>query len=101
WHLGHFCCFECEGPLGGRRYLLPHGRPYCPPCYQARHAHYCDACGDPIGLDQGQMSYEGQHWHALPGCFCCAACARPLLGLPFLPRGGQLFCSRPCAHRPP
>ncbi|NXJ58838.1 PRIC2 protein, partial [Spizaetus tyrannus] len=40
WHLRHFCCFECEGPLGGRRYLLRHGRPYCPPCYQARHAHY-------------------------------------------------------------
>ncbi|NXV25311.1 PRIC3 protein, partial [Cepphus grylle] len=54
----------------------------------------------PPGLEQGQMSYEGQHWHALPGCFCCAACGRPLLGLPFLPRGGQLFCSRPCARRP-
>ncbi|KAF1562431.1 UNVERIFIED_CONTAM: Prickle planar cell polarity protein 3, partial [Eudyptes pachyrhynchus] len=55
----------------------------------------------PPGLEQGQMAYEGQHWHALPGCFCCAACGRPLLGLPFLPRGGQLFCSRLCARRPP
>ncbi|XP_067171179.1 prickle planar cell polarity protein 3 [Apteryx mantelli] len=101
WHLGHFCCFECEGPLGGRRYVMRHGRPYCCRCYQARHAEYCDACGEPIGLDQGQMAYEGQHWHARPGCFCCAGCGRPLLGQPFLPRGGQLFCSRPCAQRPP
>ncbi|KAM9167008.1 LOW QUALITY PROTEIN: prickle planar cell polarity protein 3-like [Mergus octosetaceus] len=101
WHVHHFCCFECEAPLGGRRYVMRRGRPYCCRCYQARHAEYCDACGDPIGLEQGQMAYEGQHWHALPACFCCAACGRPLLGLPFLPRGGQLFCSRLCAQRPP
>uniref|UniRef100_A0A8B9ZTR4 LIM zinc-binding domain-containing protein n=1 Tax=Anas zonorhyncha TaxID=75864 RepID=A0A8B9ZTR4_9AVES len=100
WHVRHFCCFECEAPLGGRRYVMRRGRPYCCRCYQARHAEYCDACGDPIGLEQGQMAYEGQHWHALPACFCCAACGRPLLGLPFLPRGGQLFCSRLCAQRP-
>ncbi|KAM6360746.1 prickle planar cell polarity protein 3-A-like [Pluvialis apricaria] len=31
WHLRHFCCFECEGPLGAQRYLLRHGRPYCRP----------------------------------------------------------------------
>ncbi|NXO05066.1 PRIC3 protein, partial [Rhinopomastus cyanomelas] len=33
WHQGHFCCFECEGPLGGGSYLLHQGRPYCPLCY--------------------------------------------------------------------
>lgn len=49
------------------------------------------------GIDQGQMTYEGQHWHAVESCFCCARCRLPLLGLPFLPRGGLIFCSRSCS----
>lgn len=51
----------------------------------------------PSGIDQGQMTYEGQHWHAVESCFCCARCQLPLLGRPFLPRGGLIFCSRPCS----
>lgn len=43
------------------------------------------------------MTYEGQHWHAVEVCFCCARCQLPLLGRPFLPRGGLIFCSRPCS----
>lgn len=43
------------------------------------------------------MTYEGQHWHAVESCFCCARCRLPLLGRPFLPRGGLIFCSRPCS----
>lgn len=43
------------------------------------------------------MTYEGQHWHASEACFCCARCHLPLLGRPFLPRGGLIFCSRPCS----
>lgn len=51
----------------------------------------------PTGLDQGQMAYEGQHWHASDRCFCCSRCGRPLLGRPFLPRRGLIFCSRACS----
>lgn len=43
------------------------------------------------------MTYEGQHWHAVESCFCCARCRLPLLGRPFLPRGGLIFCSRACS----
>ncbi len=43
------------------------------------------------------MTYEGQHWHASEACFCCACCRLPLLGRPFLPRGGLIFCSRSCS----
>lgn len=50
-----------------------------------------------VGLDQGQMAYEGQHWHASDRCFCCSRCSRPLLGRPFLPRRGLIFCSRACS----
>ncbi|KAH1188001.1 prickle planar cell polarity protein 3 isoform X1 [Mauremys mutica] len=97
WHMRHFCCFECEEALGGQRYVMHQSRPYCCRCYQALYAEYCDACGEPIGINQGQMTYEGQHWHATDACFCCTRCRLPLLGKPFLPKGGQIFCSRGCS----
>ncbi|KAM5220984.1 prickle planar cell polarity protein 3 [Ctenodactylus gundi] len=97
WHMGHFCCFECEASLGGQRYVMRQSRPHCCSCYEARHAEYCDGCGEHIGLDQGQMAYEGQHWHASDRCFCCSRCGRTLLGRPFLPRRGLIFCSRACS----
>ncbi|KAL2103737.1 hypothetical protein ACEWY4_000605 [Coilia grayii] len=97
WHMKHFCCFECECALGGQRYIMRESRPYCCSCYEALYAEYCDTCGDHIGIDQGQMTYEGQHWHASEACFCCARCHLPLLGRPFLPKGGLIFCSRPCS----
>lgn len=95
--MGHFCCFECEASLGGQRYVMHQSRPHCCTCYEARHAEYCDGCGEHIGLDQGQMAYEGQHWHASDRCFCCSRCGRALLGRPFLPRRGLIFCSRACS----
>uniref|UniRef100_A0A8C8RMJ1 Prickle planar cell polarity protein 3 n=1 Tax=Pelusios castaneus TaxID=367368 RepID=A0A8C8RMJ1_9SAUR len=97
WHMRHFCCFECEEALGGQRYVMRQSRPYCCRCYQALYAEYCDACGEHIGINQGQMTYEGQHWHATDTCFCCTRCRLPLLGKPFLPKGGQIFCSRACS----
>lgn len=97
WHMKHFCCFECETVLGGQRYIMKEGRPYCCSCFESLYAEYCDSCGDHIGIDQGQMTYDGQHWHATEGCFCCARCKRSLLGRPFLPKQGQIFCSRSCS----
>ncbi|KAF6731775.1 Prickle-like protein 2 [Oryzias melastigma] len=97
WHMKHFCCFECETMLGGQRYIMKEGRPYCCSCFESLYAEYCDSCGEHIGIDQGQMTYDGQHWHATEGCFCCARCKRSLLGRPFLPKQGQIFCSRSCS----
>lgn len=97
WHMKHFCCFECETVLGGQRYIMKEGRPYCCSCFESLYAEYCDSCGEHIGIDQGQMTYDGQHWHATEGCFCCARCKRSLLGRPFLPKQGQIFCSRACS----
>ncbi|XP_031423342.1 prickle-like protein 2b isoform X2 [Clupea harengus] len=97
WHMKHFCCFECETVLGGQRYIMKEGRPYCCGCFESLYAEYCDSCGEHIGIDQGQMTYDGQHWHATEGCFCCARCKKSLLGRPFLPKQGQIFCSRACS----
>lgn len=97
WHMRHFCCFECDRQLGGERYVMREGRPFCLLCFDATFAEYCDACGDTIGVDQGQMSHEGQHWHATEACFRCHACHAPLLGRPFLPRKGLIYCSVHCS----
>ena len=29
WHMIHFACFECDRHLGGQRYIMREGRPYC------------------------------------------------------------------------
>ncbi|XP_043481208.1 protein prickle-like isoform X2 [Leptopilina heterotoma] len=101
WHMRHFACLECDRQLGGQRYVMREGRPYCLHCFDASFAEYCDSCGEPIGVDQGQMSHEGQHWHATESCFCCATCRTSLLGRPFLPRRGSIYCSIACSKGEP
>ncbi|XP_019881577.2 protein prickle isoform X2 [Aethina tumida] len=101
WHMKHFACSECERQLGGQRYIMRDGRPYCLHCFDAMFAEYCDSCGEPIGVDQGQMSHEGQHWHATESCFCCHTCHTSLLGRPFLPRRGAIYCSIACSKGEP
>lgn len=49
----------------------------------------------------GQMSHEGQHWHATDQCFCCHTCRSSLLGRPFLPRRGAIYCSIACSKGEP
>lgn len=67
-------------------------------CYMTEgFDHTISSLSPSAGIDQGQMTYEGQHWHASEACFCCACCRLPLLGRPFLPRGGLIFCSRSCS----
>ncbi|XP_072942649.1 uncharacterized protein [Epargyreus clarus] len=101
WHMKHFACAECSRQLGGQRYIMREARPYCLPCFDNCFAEYCDACGEPVGVDQGQMSHEGQHWHATERCFACHTCRASLLGRPFLPRKGAIFCSIACSKGEP
>lgn len=49
------------------------------------------------GVDHAQMTYEGVHWHATDKCFCCAQCKTSLLGCPFLPKEGRIYCSKACS----
>lgn len=77
------------------------GKPYCLGCFDAMFAEYCDCCGEAIGVDQGQMSHDGQHWHATDECFSCNTCRCSLLGRPFLPRRGDIYCSIACSKGEP
>ena len=97
WHMKHFCCYECDRQMGGQRYIMRDGRPYCCGCFENMYAEYCDTCGEHIGVDQGQMTHEGQHWHANDQCFKCHECGKTLLGQPFLPKRGAIFCSLECS----
>ncbi|XP_037827847.1 protein espinas isoform X2 [Lucilia sericata] len=101
WHMKHFACFECDLQLGGQRYIMREGKPYCLSCFDTMFAEYCDYCGDAIGVDQGQMSHDGQHWHATDQCFSCCTCRCSLLGRPFLPRRGTIYCSIACSKGEP
>nr|XP_054595621.1 prickle-like protein 1 isoform X1 [Nothobranchius furzeri] len=98
WHMKHFACFECGTMLGGQRYIMKNGRPYCCGCFESLYAEYCEACGENIGVDHAQMTYEGVHWHATDQCFCCAQCKTSLLGCPFLPKQGHIYCSKVCSQ---
>nr|XP_056703025.1 prickle-like protein 1 [Euleptes europaea] len=97
WHMKHFCCLECETILGGQRYIMKDGRPFCCGCFESLYAEYCETCGEHIGVDHAQMTYDGQHWHATETCFSCAHCKVSLLGSPFLPKQGQIYCSKSCS----
>ncbi|XP_069084937.1 prickle-like protein 1 isoform X2 [Pleurodeles waltl] len=97
WHMKHFSCFECETVLGGQRYIMKDGRPFCCGCFESLYAEYCESCGEHIGVDHAQMTYDGQHWHATETCFACAQCKSSLLGCPFLPKQGRIYCSKTCS----
>ena len=61
WHMRHFACFECDRVLGGQRYITRDARPYCLHCFDAIFSEYCDACGEPIGVDQGRYTTPPPH----------------------------------------
>lgn len=55
WHMKHFCCLECEAALGGQRYIMKDGRPFCCGCFESLYAEYCETCGEHIGESRVRM----------------------------------------------
>ncbi|CAH2221077.1 prickle 4 [Pelobates cultripes] len=93
WHVEHFRCWECDAVIGGSRYVMKGGRPFCGGCFMHLHAESCEACGDPIDPDGDPVTFRGQYWHSLPSCFCCSTCRVPLQISQFTVYDGNLFCS--------
>ena len=83
------------------RYIMKEGNPFCCHCFKSMYAEFCDACGEPIDPDASQMEHNGQHWHATESCYCCYTCRKPLLGQPFLPKNGEIYCSPECSRGMP
>ncbi|XP_078098295.1 prickle-like protein 1 isoform X2 [Mustelus asterias] len=98
WHMDHFSCTECEVILGGQKYIMKEGQPYCCGCFETLYAEYCETCREIISIDCGQITFSGQHWHATNSCFSCTQCKKPLLGCAFSSRHGQVFCSIACSQ---
>ncbi|XP_042318068.1 prickle-like protein 4 isoform X2 [Sceloporus undulatus] len=98
WHEEHFCCLECDLPLGARRYVMKGGQPCCCACFESLYADICQACGEIIGVDSEQATLQGQHWHAKTSCFCCSLCQKALVvDQPVITQNGLLFCSEACS----
>ncbi|XP_072280091.1 prickle-like protein 4 isoform X2 [Pyxicephalus adspersus] len=96
WHVEHFCCWECEVVLGGGRYVMEGGRPFCNGCFQRLYAETCEACGEPVDPDEDLVTLKGQYWHLLPSCFCCSCCKAPLPRSAFIVHEDHLYCSQSC-----
>lgn len=63
WHMKHFCCLECETVLGGQRYIMKDGRPFCCGCFESLYAEYCETCGEHIGESAAKsFALSRSHW---------------------------------------
>jgi hypothetical protein len=45
------------------------------------------------------MTHGDQHWHASDTCFACNNCNVGLLGKPFIPREGSVYCTATCMRK--
>lgn len=100
FHVQHFCCYHCDAPLGGKKYVPDDktGLPICLSCYDQYYAERCRACGGVIGPEQQGVSWSTMHWHA--DCFICSGrmCGKSLLSGRFVVKQEMPFCSVPCVQ---
>jgi len=96
WHLKHFCCWQCDEPLGGKNYVPHNSQPVCVPCYENQFAHTCLTCKEKIAPNTEWVTFEDYHWHASNSCFKCSQCSTSLVGQKCIPKGETVFCSSKC-----
>ncbi|XP_068622062.1 testin [Battus philenor] len=100
FHVQHFCCYHCDAPLGGKKYVPDDktGLPICLSCYDQYYAERCRACSGVIGPEQQGVSWSSMHWHA--DCFICSGrmCGKSLLSGRFVVKQEMPFCSVPCVQ---
>jgi len=98
WHIKHFCCWLCDSPLAGQKYIPVEGQPHCLGCWQVHHGKICSACGQYIDPQGQRVSLGEKHWHASPLCFKCGVCQTSLLGGKMSKKFGTLLCSSVCGE---
>lgn len=98
FHVKHFCCYHCDVPLGGKKYIPDNktGQPMCLDCDFKFHAVKCNSCKNIIGPEQQGVSWTKFHWHG--SCFNCSSkmCGKSLLGGKFVVKNELPFCSAAC-----
>ncbi|KAK3594803.1 hypothetical protein CHS0354_037812 [Potamilus streckersoni] len=99
WHVKHFCCWYCDAPLAGQRYIAQQTNPYCIRCFDRLYSKVCSTCGNTITADSPGLSHGEHHWHACPHCFSCHTCGKNLINQQFLLKEGKLFCSIDCKQQ--
>uniref|UniRef100_A0A0K2TJ45 Testin n=1 Tax=Lepeophtheirus salmonis TaxID=72036 RepID=A0A0K2TJ45_LEPSM len=96
FHLRHFCCYECDRPLAGHKYISVESQPHCFICYQAKHGKVCKTCNEYINPGDQRLSLDTDHWHATHECFCCGVCGKSLVGEKMTRKDGYILCSSIC-----
>uniref|UniRef100_A0A1B0FV48 Putative focal adhesion protein pinch-1 n=1 Tax=Lutzomyia longipalpis TaxID=7200 RepID=A0A1B0FV48_LUTLO len=98
FHIKHFCCFQCDKPLAGHKYVPDDttGQPLCLACFDEFHAEKCSRCHKSIGPAEQGVSWGKVHWHGT--CFACAgvSCGKSLIGQRFCVKNDIPFCSPAC-----
>ena len=114
WHLKHFCCWVCDTPLAGHKYIPVEGMPHCLDCWQSHHGKTCHTChgvihpqviGHVLSLthvtscdyQDKRVSLGERHWHTRPECFKCGVCSLSLMGAKMCMKQGTPLCSSRCA----
>uniref|UniRef100_A0A182MUC1 LIM zinc-binding domain-containing protein n=1 Tax=Anopheles culicifacies TaxID=139723 RepID=A0A182MUC1_9DIPT len=71
FHVRHFCCYHCDGPLAGQQYVMDEksAQPLCLPCYKGHYAQTCATCKRCIGPTEQGVGWDKIHWHK--ECFLC------------------------------
>lgn len=99
WHKEHFVCWECDGVLAGKKYIVSESLPYCLDCHSKLYTKKCNSCNWTIPPDTIRLTYENIDWHASPNCFKCFTCHKNLLETQFLLKNSLLFCSLECKRK--
>ncbi|TRY70369.1 hypothetical protein TCAL_04489 [Tigriopus californicus] len=97
FHLRHFCCYECDRPLAGHKYVSVKEQPHCLLCYQSKHGKVCRTCEQYIDPQEKRLTLGQDHWHARDDCFCCGICQTPLVGKKLTKNYNQILCSSKCS----
>nr|CAD7196224.1 unnamed protein product [Timema douglasi] len=60
FHVKHFCCFECDVPLGGKKYVVKHDQPICLNCCAKKYRKllYASVWWCTCWLQSGQQGWD-------------------------------------------
>ncbi|KFB51236.1 hypothetical protein ZHAS_00019278 [Anopheles sinensis] len=98
FHVRHFCCYHCDGPLAGQQYVMDErsAQPLCLPCYEGHYAQTCATCQRCIGPTEQGVGWDKIHWHK--ECFLCSGrhCRKSLIGGRFCVKANRPYCSAQC-----